>query len=71
MDSEKIIKRLGGTFEVARLCECTPQAVSQWFGVDPETGKPRTIPKPRLMFLKAVRPDVFEEPEPAGEPAGG
>ena len=67
MDSEIIIKRLGGTNEVARICECTPQAVSQWFGIDPITKRPRTIPKARVLYLKAVRPDAFEEPASAVE----
>lgn len=67
MDSEKIIAALGGTSEVAKLCECTPQAVSQWFGTDPKTGELREIPKSRLLYLKAVRPGAFEEL--AAEPA--
>lgn len=62
MDYEKIIYDLGGPSEVARLCEVAPQAVSQWFGVDPGTGEKRAIPKARLMFLKAVRPEVFGIP---------
>lgn len=41
------------------MCECSPQAVSQWFGVDPVTGLERTIPNARLLYLKAVRPEVF------------
>lgn len=57
--SAEIIERLGGPSRVAELCECTPQAVSQWFGVDPETGQERSIPKPRILFLRAVRPDAF------------
>ncbi len=61
MDYEKIIYDLGGTSEVARLCEVEPQAVSQWFGTDPKTGKSREIPKARLMYLKVLRPDVFPE----------
>ncbi|MGN8004342.1 hypothetical protein ACTJKQ_14260 [Acidovorax sp. 22279] len=61
MDHEKIIAALGGTSEVARMCECTPQAVSQWFGVDPDTGKRREIPNARLMYLKVIRPDVFAQ----------
>jgi len=65
MDSENIIQALGGTAEVARLCECTPQAVSQWFGIDPEKKQPREIPKARLMYLRAIRPDVFADKEPA------
>lgn len=48
-----IINTLGGTNEVARICEVSAQAVSQWR----EDG----IPKARLMFLRAIRPDVFEK----------
>jgi hypothetical protein len=61
MTSDEIIARLGGTAAVARLCQCTPQAVSQWFGLNPDTGEQREIPKARLMYLQAVRPDAFEE----------
>jgi hypothetical protein len=59
MTSDQIIANLGGPSEVARLCEVTPQAVSQWLGVDPKTGKQREIPHARLMYLRAVRPDAF------------
>lgn len=66
-EPETIILRLGGPVRVARLCEVTPQAVHQW---------KTKIPPARLMYLKAVRPDVFaaaqsEPPAPqreAGEP---
>lgn len=51
MDPNKIIDALGGTAEVARLCQVKPPSVSQWR----ESG----IPAARLMYLKAVRPDVF------------
>ncbi len=61
MTHEEIIKKLGGTVKVARLCECTPQAVSQWFGVDADTGRQRLIPNSRLLYLKAIRPDVFKK----------
>lgn len=61
MSPEKIIDALGGTAEVARLCKVTPQAVSQWFGQERD-GTQRQIPAARLMYLKAVRPDVFEAP---------
>ena len=72
MNHEKIIAAFGGTSEVARLCECTPQAVSQWFGVDPKTGETRIIPKSRFMFLKVIRPDLFNElATPAKEAANG
>jgi hypothetical protein len=53
MTSAEIIDRLGGTAAVARLCECAPQAVSQW--------KKDGIPNARLLYLKAIRPDAFEE----------
>ncbi len=60
MRSETIIARLGGTVAVAKLCECSPQAVSQWFGLDAD-GKERDIPHARKLYLKAIRPDVFVE----------
>jgi DNA-binding transcriptional regulator YdaS (Cro superfamily) len=60
MTSDDIIKRLGGTAAVARLCECSPQAVSQWMGTDAD-GKQRSIPKARELHLKAIRPDAFIE----------
>ena len=55
MDAEanRIIDALGGTTEVARLCECNPQAVSHW--------RRDGIPKARRLFLKFVRPELFEE----------
>lgn len=53
-DSE-IIDALGGTSEVARLCEVTTGAVSQWRNAG--------IPKARLMFLKLARPNVFKSLE--------
>ncbi len=49
----QIIDALGGTSEVARLCEVTPGAVSQW--------RTEGIPKPRLMFLRLARPKVFKQ----------
>lgn len=63
MNPKSIVERLGGVNQVARLCECSPQAVSQWFGVHPVTKRARTIPNARLLYLKAIRPDVFVEPE--------
>lgn len=47
------------------MCECTPQAVSQWFGVDAD-GEKRHIPRARLMYLKVIRPDVFSRLELGG-----
>lgn len=59
---DEIIDALGGTSEVARLCEIQPPSVSEWrkFG----------IPKAQLKFLKLARPAVFvslglAEPPPA------
>lgn len=59
MTSQETIQALGGPSEVARLCQVSPQAVSQWFGIDPVTKEERVIPKARLMFLQAIRPEVF------------
>lgn len=66
MNAQKIILALGGTNKVAALCRCKPQAVSQWFGIDPATGKERTIPVSRELYLRAIRPDVFP-PEQGAE----
>lgn len=55
MDANKIIDMLGGTGEVARLCEVFPGAVSQW--------RKDGIPRARLMFLRLARPEVFAELE--------
>ncbi len=51
MTPGEIIDALGGTNAVAELCEVSPSAVSQW--------RQDGIPKARLMFLHAVRPDIF------------
>ena len=60
MDANKIIDSLGGTVAVADLCEVKPPSVSEW--------RNSGIPKARLMYLRAVRPDVFEklESQPSG-----
>jgi hypothetical protein len=58
MDSNKIIDALGGTNEVARLCEIKPPSVSEW--------RRDGIPHARLMFLKLARPDVFAALEKVG-----
>lgn len=49
--SSQIIDELGGTQSVADLCEVKPPAVSQW--------RTEGIPRARLMYLRAIRPDVF------------
>jgi hypothetical protein len=48
----RVIDALGGTNEVARLCEVTPQAVSQW--------RTDGLPRARTQFLRLLRPEVFE-----------
>ena len=50
-ESDRIIDALGGTGEVARLCQVGDSAVSQW--------RRNGIPKPRLMYLQAVRRRAF------------
>jgi len=49
-DSE-IIDRLGGTTEVARICQIKPPSVSEWRS----TG----IPPARRQFLALLRPEAF------------
>lgn len=49
-DSE-IIDRLGGTTEVARICQIKPPSVSEWRA----TG----IPPARRQYLELLRPDAF------------
>lgn len=51
----EIIDALGGTHKVAQLCEVTMPSVSDW--------RKDGIPKARLMFLRAIRPEVFEKTE--------
>lgn len=47
----KIIDALGGTAEVARMFEISQPSVSDW--------RKDGIPKARLMYLRAVRPELF------------
>jgi hypothetical protein len=58
MDSKTIIDALGGPSEVARLCDLTPQAVSQWYGRDAD-GKERQIPKSWRRYLELAKPLEF------------
>ncbi len=51
MDSNQIIDALGGTAEVARLCDVKQPSVSEW--------RKNGIPHARLMYLQAIRPEVF------------
>lgn len=47
-----VVERLGDTAEVARMFEVKMPSVSDW--------KKFGIPKARMMFIKAVRPDVLD-----------
>lgn len=55
-----LIDALGGTSAVARLCEVTPPSVSEW--------RRSGIPKARRLYLKAVKPDVFDGPAQSAPP---
>lgn len=58
IDVEQVIRALGGPAKVAELCGIgTVQAVSMWL-------VRKKIPPARLMYLKAIRPDVFEKGSP-------
>lgn len=50
-EASRVIDALGGTGEVAKLCEVTDAAVSQW--------RKDGIPRARLQFLRLARPEVF------------
>lgn len=60
-DAEKIIDALGGTSEVARICNIRAPSVSEW--------RRNGIPQARLQFLELLRPDVFNEVRKGVEPA--
>ena len=48
----QIIDALGGTCAVAKLCGgIKPPSVTKW--------RTNGIPQARLLYLKAIRPDVF------------
>lgn len=61
-DSE-IIDRLGGTSEVARICQIKPPSVSEWRA----TG----IPSARRQYLELLRPEVFGPEGSSDRPAIG
>lgn len=56
MDDSKIIDQLGGTAEVARLCNVKQPSVSEW--------RRNGIPPARLQYLRLLKPEIF-----AGTPA--
>lgn len=47
----QIIDRLGGTTEVARICQIKPPSVSEW--------RVAGIPPARRQYLELLRPDAF------------
>ena len=49
----KIIDEFGGTVAVARLCKVSSQAVSKW--------RNEGIPEARLMYLKLLKPQIFQQ----------
>ena len=50
--ASELIDKLGGTTEVARLCDIRPPSVSEW--------RRKGIPKPWMKFLELARPDAFQ-----------
>jgi len=50
---DEIIDALGGTSEVAELCEVGASAVSQW------RNSRNGIPKPQMKYLRLARPEIF------------
>jgi len=63
----KIIEALGGPSAVARLCEVSPQSVSQWYGIDQRSGRVRCIPKTQLKFLRLLKPKIFKDLDAASK----
>jgi len=55
-DSQKI-DLLGGTAAVARMFGIAQPSVTKW--------RKEGIPAARLMYLRLVRPDIFEAPKEA------
>ena len=53
MTDTEIIDALGGTSKVSEICRVTTGAVSQW--------RTDGIPQARLMYLRLLRPDVFQD----------
>lgn len=51
-EATKVIELLGDTAEVARMFEVRMPSVSDWKRVG--------IPRARMLFIRAVRPDVLE-----------
>jgi hypothetical protein len=60
MDANQIIDALGGTAEVARLCNVKSPSVSEW--------RTNGIPPARLQYLRLLRPEVFADQDDNSEP---
>ena len=58
-DHNRIIDALGGTAATARLCGIRMASVSGW--------RQAGIPSARLMYLRLLRPDLFEVRENAAQ----
>lgn len=52
-EANRIIDALEGTSKVAEMFEITTGAVSQW--------RDEGIPKPRMQYIKLLRPDLFQK----------
>jgi hypothetical protein len=61
MTESQIIDRLGGTTQVAKLCEITKGAVSQW--------RTNGIPRATRLYLRAIRPEAFRDEANQGQDA--
>lgn len=60
-EASRLIDAVGGTSEAARICEVSPQAVTQW--------RKAGIPRARLMFLRLRFPQLFDDGAPQREAA--
>lgn len=61
MDPNFVIDAFGGTSKVAKLFNIKPPSVSEWR----ESG----IPSARLMCLRLMRPEVFQQEAPTNSAA--
>jgi len=52
LTASEIIDRLGGTTEVARICQIKPPSVSEW--------RSSGIPPARRQFLELLKPEAFD-----------
>lgn len=59
IDPNVVIDRLGGTTQVAKICDIQPPSVHEW--------RSRGIPKARLQYLRLAYPEAFEPLEAQSE----